>query len=127
MKCDVIAARHQQMSRGRAAITLCGKVVFLAIGMCIVVVSTAVTREAAAADSGPKLAPIQLTPERRQLIGLQIATVEEKDLTGRIDTTGLVDPDEQLDGYVQTRFAPWIRQPFVHPAHQLARQRPPPS
>ncbi len=122
MKCDVIAARHQQMSLGRAAITLCGKVVFLAIGMCIVVVSTAVTREAAAADSGPKLAPIQLTPERRQLIGLQIATVEEKDLTGRIDTTGLVEPDEQLEGYVQTRFAGWIRQVFVNQTYQLVRK-----
>src|SRR5216683_3032425 len=122
MKCDVIAARHQQMSLGRAAITLCGKVVFLAIGMCIVVVSTAVTREAAAADSGPKLAPIQLTPERRQLIGLQIATVEEKDLTGRIDTTGLVEPDEQLEGYVQTRFAGWIRQVFVNQTYQFVKK-----
>ncbi|MGO9455198.1 MAG: efflux RND transporter periplasmic adaptor subunit [Candidatus Binataceae bacterium] len=65
-----------------------------------------------------KLAPVEITPERRQLIGLQTATVEEKDLVSRIDATGMVEPDEQLEGSVQTRFAGWIRQVFVNQTYQ---------
>jgi multidrug efflux pump subunit AcrA (membrane-fusion protein) len=75
-----------------------------------------------AQDNTPKLAPIQLTPERRQLIGLQIATVEEKELSSLIQTTGMVEPDEQLEGYVQTRFAGWIRQVFVNQTYQFVRK-----
>jgi Cu(I)/Ag(I) efflux system membrane fusion protein/cobalt-zinc-cadmium efflux system membrane fusion protein len=75
-----------------------------------------------AGENTSKLAPIQLTPERRQLIGLQLATVEEKDLSGRIATTGTVEPDEQLEGYVQTRFAGWIRQVFVNQTYQFVRK-----
>lgn len=79
------------------------------------------------ADPGParaqsNLAPIQISPERRQLIGLQTATVEEKDLTGRIETTGTVEPDEQLEGTVQTRFAGWIRQVLVNQTYQPVRK-----
>ncbi len=73
-------------------------------------------------DNTPKLAPIQLSPERRQLIGLQIATVEEKELSSRIETTGTVEPDEQLEGYVQTRFAGWIRRVFVNQTYQFVRK-----
>jgi RND family efflux transporter MFP subunit len=75
-----------------------------------------------AQDSTSKLAPIQLTPERRQLIGLQIATVEEKELSSLIETTGMVEPDEQLEGSVQTRFAGWIRQVFVNQTYQFVRR-----
>ena len=75
-----------------------------------------------AQDNASKLAPIQLTPERRQLIGVQVAIVEEKNLTGRIETTGLVEPDEQLEGYVQTRFAGWIRRVFVNQTYQFVRK-----
>src|SRR5216684_2744831 len=75
-----------------------------------------------AQDAGPKLAPIQLTPERRQLIGLQIAEVREEDLEAKIDATGLVEPDEQLEGYVQTRFAGWIRQVFVNQTYQFVKK-----
>src|SRR6266478_5508613 len=75
-----------------------------------------------AQESRPKLAPVQLSPERRQLIGLQIATVQEEDLAGRIDTSGLVEPDEGLQGYVQTRFAGWIRQVFVNQTYQYVKK-----
>ena len=73
-------------------------------------------------ESGPKSTPIQLSPEHRQLIGLQIATVEEKELSGRVDTTGLVEPDEQLEGYVQTRFSGWIRQVLVNQTYQFVKR-----
>jgi RND family efflux transporter MFP subunit len=75
-----------------------------------------------AQESTSKLASIQLTPERRQLIGLQIATVEDKELVGRIETTGQVEPDEQLEGYVQTRFSGWIRHVFVNQTYQFVRK-----
>jgi multidrug efflux pump subunit AcrA (membrane-fusion protein) len=67
-------------------------------------------------------APIEISPERRQLIGLQIATVEEKDLVGKIQTMGTVEPDEQLEGTVQTRFAGWIRQVYVNQTYQPVRR-----
>jgi Cu(I)/Ag(I) efflux system membrane fusion protein/cobalt-zinc-cadmium efflux system membrane fusion protein len=94
------------------------------IGLIILSLLTAVSDfdGAARAEDTSKLAPIQLTPERRQLIGLQLATVEEAELTSRIDTTGTVEPNEQLEGYVQTRFAGWIRQVFVNQTFQFVRK-----
>lgn len=77
---------------------------------------------AMAADSVRHLVPVQISPERRQLIGLQFATVKEKELTDRIATTGLVEADEQHEGYVQTRFAGWIRQVFVNQTYQYVRK-----
>ncbi len=59
--------------------------------------------------NAPQLSPIQLTPERQRLIGLRFATVDEQQLTGRIDATGTIEPDERLESYVQTRFAGWIK------------------
>jgi len=73
-------------------------------------------------DESAKLAPVQISPDRRQLIGLQVATVEEQDLVGRVDATGLVEPDEQLEGYVQTRFTGWIRQVFVNQTYQSVKK-----
>jgi hypothetical protein len=50
----------------------------VAIVMVILVLAPT-TPTAVADESGPKFAPVQISPEHRQLIGLQIATVEEKD------------------------------------------------
>lgn len=68
-----------------------------------------------------ELAPIQLTPERRQLIGVTFATVERRDVSKRVDATGNIEPDEQLQSYVQTRFAGWIQQVFVNQTFQSVR------
>lgn len=75
-----------------------------------------------AAENQPKLVPIQLSPRRRQLIGVKLATVQERELNGRLATTGLVEPDEQREGYVQTRFAGWIRDVFVNQTYQYVRR-----
>lgn len=91
-------------------------------GLMMAVFLTAASQDNAQAQDRAKLAPIRITPERRQLIGLQIATVEEKDLSNRIETTGMVEADEQLEGYVQTRFAGWIRQVFVNQTYQFVRK-----
>ncbi len=72
------------------------------------------------ADS--QLAPIRIAPERRQLIGLKFATVARKDVSDRLDTTGNIEPDERLQGYVQTRFAGWIEQVFANSTYQYVRR-----
>ena len=85
----------------------------LRIGMVAALATLASTSlaiaPAARAEPAPRLSPIQLTPERQRLIGLRFATVEEQQLTGQIDATGTIEPDERLESYVQTRFAGWIK------------------
>jgi Cu(I)/Ag(I) efflux system membrane fusion protein/cobalt-zinc-cadmium efflux system membrane fusion protein len=73
-----------------------------------------------AADSS--LAPIRIAPERRQLIGLKFATVVRKDVSDRLETTGNIEADERLQGYVQTRFAGWIEQVFANSTYQYVRR-----
>jgi len=72
------------------------------------------------ADS--ELAPIRIMPERRQLIGLKFATVVRKDVSDRLETTGNIETDERLQGYVQTRFAGWIEQVFANSTYQYVRR-----
>src|SRR5258707_6402981 len=55
------------------------------------------------------LVPVQLTPERMQSIGVQIGTVEYKQLSDDIRATGTVDINERLLSYVQVRFPSYIR------------------
>ncbi len=69
-----------------------------------------------------ELAPVQLTPERRQLIGVTFATVERREVSRRIEAVGNVVPDEQLESYVQTRFAGWIERVFVNQSFQRVRR-----
>src|SRR5579872_2324620 len=73
-------------------------------------------------DNGPALAPIHLSAERQQLIGLRFATVEKRAVTSQIDATGTVEPDEQLQSYVQTRFAGWIQKVFVNQSFEKVRR-----
>jgi len=72
------------------------------------------------ADSA--LAPIHLTPERRQMIGLKFATVVRKDVRDRLEATGNIETDERLQGYVQTRFAGWIEQVFANSTYLYVRR-----
>lgn len=72
------------------------------------------------ADS--RLAPIRITPERRQLIGLKFATVMRKEVSDRLETTGNIAADERLEGYVQTRFAGWIDQVFANSTYQYVHR-----
>ena len=70
-------------------------------------------------DSGPleaeaPLAPIQLSSERMQSIGVKVGTVESKVLTDEIRSYGNVQADERLQVSVQTRFAGWIKQVYAN-------------
>jgi RND family efflux transporter MFP subunit len=104
-----------------AALTLCPRPP-LASAQGAAAPSTPQTSEADAGASAPALAPVQLDERRRQLIGLQLATVIEAPLVDRIDTTGTIVADERLQGYVQTRFAGWIRRVFVDQTYQYVRR-----
>lgn len=51
-----------------------------------------------------------------------MATVEKRDVAQQINTTGNIEPDEQLQSYVQTRFAGWIDRVFADQTYQYIRQ-----
>jgi multidrug efflux pump subunit AcrA (membrane-fusion protein) len=90
---------------------------------CFIALSVAIMiLQSARFGSSSELAPIQLTPERRQLIGVTFAAVKRRNVTRRIDTTGTIEPDEQLQSYVQTRFSGWIQRVFVNQSFQYVRR-----
>jgi Cu(I)/Ag(I) efflux system membrane fusion protein/cobalt-zinc-cadmium efflux system membrane fusion protein len=59
------------------------------------------------------LAPIQLTPQRMQNIGVVIGKVESKPVNAELRFYGNVQVDERRQAYVQTRFAGWIRKVYA--------------
>jgi RND family efflux transporter MFP subunit len=91
------------------------RTVSLALGLTFLAASVAY-------GSGSQLAPIRITPERRQLIGLKFATVMRKDVSDRLETTGSIEADERLQGYVQTRFAGWIERVFANTTYQYVHR-----
>src|ERR1700730_10935189 len=72
--------------------------------------------------SDSSLAPIRVAPERRQLIGLKFATVVRRNVSDRLETTGNIEADERLQGYVQTRFAGWIERVFANSTYQYVHR-----
>ena len=74
---------------------------------------TASGADTTAPQSDTPLAPIQLSPQRMQSIGVRIGTVESKVMSDEIRSYGNVQPNERRFAYVQTRFAGWIRQIYA--------------
>jgi len=80
-----------------------------------------------ASDSGPgsareeqsgnmretPLAPIQLTPQRMQSIGIVLGKVESKSVNAELRFYGNVQVNERRQAYVQIRFAGWIRKVYA--------------
>ena len=67
-----------------------------------------------APESDAPLAPIQLSPQRMQSIGVKIGTVDSKLISDEIRSYGNVQANERHFAYVQTRFAGWIRQVYAN-------------
>jgi Cu(I)/Ag(I) efflux system membrane fusion protein/cobalt-zinc-cadmium efflux system membrane fusion protein len=67
-------------------------------------------------------APIQLSPQRMQSIGLQLSQVEFKPVSDEIRFYGNVQADERRLAYVQTRFAGWIRKVYVDATGDFVRK-----
>ena len=78
---------------------------------------------AGAPSSGePALAPLQLSPQRMQEIGVTTATVEMKDVNDDLSVPGNVDIDEQKLSYVQTRFPGWIQDVSANATYQYVHK-----
>ena len=92
------------------------------VGVCLVLGFLLFVASPAVYGADSSLAPIRITPERRQLIGLKFATVVRKDVSDRLWTTGNIEADERLQGYVQTRFAGWIEQVFANSTYEHVRR-----
>jgi RND family efflux transporter MFP subunit len=76
----------------------------------------------AAPDAEPALAPLQLSPQRMQEIGVTSVTVGIKDVNDEISVPGNVDIDERRISYVQTRFRGWIQDVQANATYQYVRK-----
>jgi len=74
---------------------------------------TATVTGSTAPPSDTALAPIQLSPQRMQSIGVKVGTVESKAISDEIRSYGNVQANERRFAYVQTRFAGWIRHVYA--------------
>jgi RND family efflux transporter MFP subunit len=74
------------------------------------------------ASSTAQLAPVQLSPQRLQAIGVTTATVELRTVTNDLRVPGNVDVDERKLAYVQTRFPGWIQKVFANATYQYVRK-----
>lgn len=68
------------------------------------------------------LAPIQLSPERLQSIGVQYAEVKRMPVQDQIRVTGDVAIDETRLSYVQTRFSGYIDKVFADANYKYVRK-----
>jgi RND family efflux transporter MFP subunit len=59
------------------------------------------------------LAPIQLTPQRMQSIGMVLGKVESKVVSSELRFYGNVQVDERRQAYIQTRFPGWMRKVYA--------------
>jgi RND family efflux transporter MFP subunit len=72
--------------------------------------------------TAPRLAPVQLSPERMQSIGVETATVERGPIMDDIRATGSVAINERLLSYVQVRFSGYIRKVFANAPLQSVKK-----
>lgn len=68
------------------------------------------------------LAPVQLSPERLQSIGVKFAQVQRKQVRDSLRVSGNIDIDEERLAYVQTRFPGWIQTVFANATYQYVRK-----
>ena len=73
-------------------------------------------------SSEPTLAPVQLSPQRLQSIGVKLGRVQRKEVAIEISTAGNVALDETRLSYVQVRFPGFIQKVFVDATYQYVRQ-----
>ena len=75
------------------------------------------SEQASNAEETP-LAPVELTPQRLQSIGVKTAVVEEKPVADEIRTVGNAEVDEERLAYIQVRFQGWIQKVFADSTYQ---------
>jgi hypothetical protein len=78
--------------------------------------------QAAPAAAEAPLAPIQLSPQRLQEIGVRTGIAEIKPIADEIRVNGNVAVDETKLAYVQVRFSGWIQKVFANATYQYLRK-----
>jgi multidrug efflux pump subunit AcrA (membrane-fusion protein)/nitrogen fixation protein FixH len=74
------------------------------------------------AGTEPDLAPVSLTAQRMQSIGVKTGVVEYKSVHDEIRTTGNVEADESRLAEVQVRFSGWIQTVYADATFQRVRK-----
>ncbi len=72
--------------------------------------------------SEPELAPITLTPQRIQSIGVKTGFVEPRKVQDEIRTVGNVEADETQLADVQVRFSGWVQKVYADATYKAVRQ-----
>lgn len=85
-------------------------------------VASEVPSAASPAPIQQALAPVQISPERLQRIGVKIGEVRRQTLSGRIRTVGTVAMDERRLAYVEVRFPGYLQKVFVDSTYQYIRK-----
>jgi len=83
---------------------------------------TAANAVAQQSSAEPSLAPIQITPQRLQQIGVTTAVAQFKNVNDQLQVPGNVDEDEERLSYVQTRFPGWIKNVFANATWQYVHK-----
>ncbi|MGH9584336.1 MAG: efflux RND transporter periplasmic adaptor subunit, partial [Bryobacteraceae bacterium] len=84
--------------------------------------SAAPNAASATTHTSAPLAPVQLSPQRMQSIGVQVGTVEWKQIRDDIRATGIVQINERLVSYVQVRFSGYVRKVFANATYQYVKK-----
>ncbi len=80
------------------------------------------TSQQSDAGAGATLAPVQISPQRLQKIGVTTAVAQIRNVNDRLQVPGNVDVDEERLAYVQTRFPGWIQKVFANATWQYVRK-----
>jgi RND family efflux transporter MFP subunit len=70
----------------------------------------------------PSLAPLTLTPQRMQSIGVKTGVVERRKVEDEIRTVGNVEADETRLADVQVRFSGWVQKVYADATYKAVRQ-----
>lgn len=84
--------------------------------------TTADAPDAPTSPASEQPVPVQITPQRMQMIGVTVGRAEAKSVHDEIRATGTVEVDEQKLAYVQIRFPGWIRGVYANATYQYLRQ-----
>jgi hypothetical protein len=71
--------------------------------------------------SEPNLAPVTLTPQRMQSIGVKTGVVEFRPVRDEIRTVGDIEADETRLSDVQIRFAGWVQKVYADAMYKQVR------
>jgi len=76
----------------------------------------------AGVEPNTPLAPVQLSPQRLQSIGVSFAVVTRHAVDDELRVTGNVEVNEERLSYVQTRFPGWIQKVYADAVYQHVRR-----